>query len=434
MKAIILAAGRGTRLQPITETRPKSMIPVLCKPILEWHIEALLKAGFEEVVVVVSYMKDYIIKYFESKTSLEDKTKIRFVDQGEALGTGDAIVKAAEVVGPGEDVVVTYADLYLDDWSIYTRLVNLDGYYVVGTYASNPKDYGVLYMKNSYLSRIIEKPEQPETTLVNMGIYKLNTRDILENRNIPPSPRGEYELTDIVTRIASQKPIRVYLYQDKWIDIGKPWHVIEANKLALKNIKHEVRGLVIEPVTMQKPVFIGENSTIYPYTTILGPVFIDKYVEIGPNAFIRPWSVICSGSKIGFSVEVKESIIFENVHASHLTYIGDSVVCEHVNLGAGTILANLRFDRKTVKMLVKDKLEDTGRPKLGAIIGGYVQTGVNVSIMPGVKIGSYSWIFPGSIVYRDVPPNTKYPSKQNITGGIPWGNTTSRSLRESFQD
>ena len=96
----------------------------------------------------------------------------------------------------------------------------------------------------------------------------------------------------------------------------------------------------------------------------------------------------------------------EHVHASHLSYIGDSVVGEHTNLGAGTVLANLRFDNKNVKVIVEGKRIDTGRRKLGALIGGYVKTGVNVSIMPGVKIGSYSVIYPGVTVYRDVPPRT----------------------------
>jgi bifunctional UDP-N-acetylglucosamine pyrophosphorylase/glucosamine-1-phosphate N-acetyltransferase len=156
-------------------------------------------------------------------------------------------------------------------------------------------------------------------------------------------------------------------------------------------------------------VYIGEDSIIHSFSSLEGPVYIDSKVEVGPNARVRPFSVICNGSKIGFSVEVKESVLFENVKASHLAYIGDSVVCENVNLGAGTITANLRFDEKPVKMIVKDRLEDTGRVKLGAIIGGHVKTGVNVSIMPGVKIGSYSWILPGSVVHRDVPSKTVYP-------------------------
>lgn len=412
MKAVLLAAGEGTRLAPITETRAKGLVPVLCKPLIEWHVEALVNSGIEEVIVVVGYMKEQVINYFEQKPHY--RGKLKFVEQPEPRGTGDAVLKALDAISYREDIIVSYADLFLENWNIYRELLELEGYYVVGGRSLNPKDYGVLHLNGPYLSKIVEKPQQPTSDLVNVGIYKLNAGDIIENRDISLSPRGELEFTDIVTRIASRKTIRVYMYQNDWIDVGKPWQVIEANKLALKNIKHEIKGSLLQPVHIEPPVFIDSETVVNSFTVIKGPAYIGKGVELGPSAYIRPWSVICNGSKIGFSVEVKESVIFENVHASHLAYIGDSVICEHANIGAGVILANLRFDRKTVKMKVKDHVEDTGRLKLGAIIGGHAQLGVNVSVVPGVKIGSYSWVLPGSTVYRDVPPNTIYPSKPSI--------------------
>ena len=101
-------------------------------------------------------------------------------------------------------------------------------------------------------------------------------------------------------------------------------------------------------------------------------------------------------------------MFFEDAKAPHLSYVGDSVLGEHVNLGAGTVTANLRFDRKTVKMNVKGRRVDTGRRKLGAIIGGHAQTGINVSLLPGVKIGSYAIVYPGCVVYRDVETRGVY--------------------------
>jgi bifunctional UDP-N-acetylglucosamine pyrophosphorylase/glucosamine-1-phosphate N-acetyltransferase len=412
VKAIVLAAGEGTRLRPITESRPKSMIPILCRPIIDWHLGNLLKAGVEEVYVVVGHMKEHVVKYIESR----GYSGVKIVDQGELRGTGDAIIKASERIGYGEDVLVVYADIFLEEWGIYRRLVEESGYFIVGVEVPKPEDYGVIYVKDQYLYRVVEKPQKPESNLVNAGIYKLNTGDILENRDLPVSPRGEIEATDLVTKIASRRAVRVLAYGKKWVDVGKPWHVIDVNKVALDSISGEVRGEVKDPVYIKNKsrVYIGENSTIYPFTTIEGPVYIGERVEVGPNAYIRPYSVICSGSKIGFSVEVKESVLFENVHAHHLAYIGDSVICENVNLGAGTVLANLRHDNATVKMTIKGVREDTGRLKLGAIIGAGVKTGVNVSIMPGVKIGSNTWILPGVVVYRDVPSNSIYPPREKI--------------------
>lgn len=409
VKAILLAAGEGTRLRPITETRPKSMIPVLCRPLLEWHIRALLEAGADEIFVIVGYMKEIIEKFLDAMNILSSRVKTVYQDK--PLGTGDAVIKASERIGYGEDVLITYSDLFLGDWGVYSYLTSIGENIIVGVKTNDPKSYGILYTEGSKLLKIIEKPKEALTNFVNAGIYKLNTSDILENKDVPLSPRGEVEFTDIVNKIAAEKEVLVYQYDNDWIDVGRPWHVIEANKIALKKIKSLIKGRIIDPVSIRGNIHIDEDSIVYPYTTVEGPVYVGKRVEIGPSAYVRPWSVICDGSKIGFSVEVKESVLFENVHVHHLSYIGDSVICENVNLGAGTILANLRFDEKTIRMNIKGILEDTGRRKLGAIIGANVKTGVNVSVMPGVKIGTGAWILPGSVIYRDVDSKTIYPPK-----------------------
>ncbi|MEM3926049.1 MAG: sugar phosphate nucleotidyltransferase [Desulfurococcaceae archaeon] len=413
MKAIILAAGEGRRLRPITETRPKALLPVLCKPLLHWHLMFLEKIGIKEAIIVTHYLSDKILKYVEKSNSA---VKAEIVYQKQLLGTADAVVKAAEHIGYGEDVVILYSDIFFSEVAMNTLSASINTKYpvIAGAIVDNPREYGALILRDHHLDRIIEKPIDPITNLVNAGIYKLNTTDILENQDIKPSPRGEFEFTDIVNKIASYRDIKtIILPRGSWIDIGKPWDLINANKIALQDMKGDIKGNIIEPVSIKVNVHIEEGAVIYPFTTINGPAFIGKNAQIGPNALIRPWSVICDNSKIGFSVEVKESIVFENVHASHLAYIGDSIVCENVNLGAGTIIANLRFDEKTVKMMIDNKLVDSGRRKLGAVIGAGVKTGVNVSIMPGVKIGSNSWIMPGTVVYRDVPSNTIYPGKLN---------------------
>lgn len=405
-KAILLAAGNGVRLRPITETRPKPLIPVLCKPIIAWHVESLLKAGVEEIIVVVSYMREVIEEYLTKKYG---NARFRFINQGEPRGTGDAVLKAVKDLGD-EDVIIAYSDIYLANWRIYRTLAETNTPTIVGAEVDDPWNYGVLEMSDRFLRRIVEKPLNPSSKLINAGIYKLNVRDIVEHSDIGVSERGEIEFTDIVTKIASSKRVAVIgLERGQWLDIGRPWHVIEANKMALANMSGEIRGKVVQPVWITGNVYVDESAVIKPFTTIEGPAYIGREVHIGPNARIRPWTVICDKSVVGFSVEVKESVLFENVHAHHLSYIGDSIICENVNLGAGTITANLRFDGKTVKMLIRDRVEDTGRTKMGAVIGGGVKTGVNVSLMPGVKIGSGSWIRPGTVIYRDVPSRVIYP-------------------------
>ncbi|RLG81536.1 MAG: nucleotidyl transferase [Thermoprotei archaeon] len=408
MKAIILAAGRGLRLRPITETRPKALIPILCKPLLQWQLGALERSSnkVDEVIIVVNYLGERIKEFVDRYST---NLRISIVKQEEEKGTGDAVIKAVEDLDYDEEVLIMYGDVFLRDWRSIDKIIAMDGNVIAVTRVKNPENYGVVVADKGLFRGIIEKPKKPVTSTVNAGIYKLRVGDILEHRNVPISPRGEIEFTDIVNEIGKKTRISVFdLGERSWIDIGFPWNIIEANKLALSELRHSINGVVESWVTIKKPVYIGENSLVRSGSYIEGPVYIDDNVEIGPSARIRPYTVICKYARIGFSVEVKESVLMEHVHASHLAYIGDSVICEYVNIGAGTMIANLRFDNKPVKVSIKGAKISSERRKFGTVIGGYAKTGVNVSIMPGVKIGSYAWIAPGAVVYRDVPPGKFY--------------------------
>ena len=408
MKAIILAAGKGVRLRPITETRPKPLIPVLCKPLLLWHLDYLLANSnlFDEVIIVVNYLKDMIIDAVRRHPLHE---LIRFVEQGKELGTGDAVYKAIKDLDDEEEVLVIYSDLFIADEELYGRVSRTKGNIVVGVVHENPSEYGVLIEENGLLKGIIEKPAKPPSNLVNAGIYKFRVSDLRPYlERLEPSIRGELEFTDALSAAASNDiPIKILsLDSSKWIDIGLPWNILDANKIAFKHMIKGSRfnGTIESNVSIKgSNIVIEEGALIRSGTYIEGPVYIGSGAVIGPNARIRPYSVICSGSVVGFSVEVKESLIMEHVHVSHLSYVGDSIICEGVNFGAGTITANLRFDNKPVKVNIKGKRISTGRRKFGAIVGAHVKTGINVSLMPGVKIGSYSWIAPGAVVYEDIP-------------------------------
>jgi len=131
-------------------------------------------------------------------------------------------------------------------------------------------------------------------------------------------------------------------------------------------------------------------------------VFIGENAVVGPNAYLRPYTVVGEGAKVGAYCDVKNSILMDRAKVPHLSYVGDSIVGAGCSLGAGTITANLRFDDASIVSMVKGRRVDTGRRKLGAIIGDNVRTGINVSLLPGVKIGSGAWIGPGVTVRRDV--------------------------------
>jgi bifunctional UDP-N-acetylglucosamine pyrophosphorylase/glucosamine-1-phosphate N-acetyltransferase len=161
-------------------------------------------------------------------------------------------------------------------------------------------------------------------------------------------------------------------------------------------------------------VILGKDGVIRAGSIVEGPAFIGEGSKVGPNAYVRRFTFLDRGVRIGNACEVKNSIVMEGTKIPHLSYVGDSIVGCNCNIGAGTMVANLRFDEAFITATVKGERVSTGERKFGAVIGDNVRTGVNVSVMPGVKIGYGSWIGPGTVVSRDVPARTFVKSEQKL--------------------
>ena len=406
MKAIILAAGKGERLEPITHTRPKPLIPIMNKPLLLHTLDALREINVRDVVIVVNYLKEKIVEKV-NEYSRKHGIHIKVIDQGKPLGTGHAVKIVERYLN--EPFLLIYGDLFFSK-KVLSKLVNTEPPVMSLVHVDNPKDYGVVVTSGEYVLDIVEKPEHevPSST-INAGIYYLTPQVFQALDKVGKSPRGEYELTDALKLMIKEGvKIRYIVLKDgEWFEIGKPWDLLSVHERILRELNYtRIEGEVEDYVKIKGPVIIEEGALIRSGSYIIGPAYIGRNTVIGPNSYIRPYTVIGEDTKIGNAVEIKNSIIMEHVRIQHLSYVGDSIICEHVNFGAGTITANLRFDEREVKVTVKGKRISSKRNKLGAIVGGHVKTGINVSLMPGVKIGAYSWISPGAIVDRDVPRST----------------------------
>jgi len=206
----------------------------------------------------------------------------------------------------------------------------------------------------------------------------------------------------------------VQIPSKEWLDIGRPWDLLEANARILNRMGCQVEGLIEEGARIIGPAVISREARIRSGTYIEGPTFIGEGSDIGPNCHIRPFTSVGKDARIGNACEVKNSIIMDRTHAGHISYIGDSVIGEDCNIGAGAVTANLRFDYRTVRMRIKEETLDSERIKLGAFIGDGAKIGIGSLVMPGVKIGCNSWIGPNVVVYKDVPPNTILVLKQTI--------------------
>jgi UDP-N-acetylglucosamine diphosphorylase/glucosamine-1-phosphate N-acetyltransferase len=411
MKGVILAAGKGERLRPLTDDRPKVVLKVANRPIIEYVMENLYPF-VDEFVMVVRYKKERIIETLGDE--FEGKP-VTYLDQLPGEGTAKAIESARDAVD--DDFIAVNGDIYFEEEAIRElisafRKENADVAMVVKHF-DDLSHFGKVEVENGRVRAILEKPGRIPG-YANLGIYafKRGVFDFIEKT--PLSKRGEYEITDTINlMITAGLSVVAVPYDGYWNDIGRPWNLLELNEYLLKNkLVHRVEGKVEQGAVLVPPVEVGEGTVIMSGAYIIGPVKIGRNSRIGPNCFIRPYTSIGDNCHIGNGVEVKNSIIMDNSNAPHLNYVGDSIIGEGCNLGAGTITANLRHDRGHVKVEIKGKLEDSGRHKLGAIIGHGVKTGINVSIYPGRKIGSYSLIGPGVVVEGNVPPKTLVVLKQ----------------------
>jgi len=418
MKAVVLAAGEGQRLRPLTLTRPKHMIQIGGKPLLEHVLVALREAGIKEVLVVVHYKAERIKEYFGDGSNIG--MKIGYLHQKEIKGTANAFSLAEKHLE--DDFLALYGDLLITAKTVQSALTlhrkSKPAATLTTLHVEHPEYYGIIKTEGGRVVEIIEKPS-PDIAAgkpINAGIYVFTPAICEAIERTKASPRGEQEITDSIRILIhdGRKVVAANLSAEDWLDIGKPWDLLDANTRVLTKMKPEVLGRIEEDAHLLGSVFVGEGARIRSGAYIEGPAYIGEGSDIGPNCYIRPYTSVGGKSRIGNGCEVKNSILMDGVHIGHLSYIGDSVIGEGCNLGAGTISANFRFDNGSVKMQVKGEVVDSGRAKLGVIMGDNVKTGVGALFMPGVKVGCNSWIGPNLVVKRDVPSDTIIILKQQF--------------------
>jgi bifunctional UDP-N-acetylglucosamine pyrophosphorylase/glucosamine-1-phosphate N-acetyltransferase len=381
MQAIILAAGEGSRMRPLTATRPKVMLPVAGRPFLEHIVLRAHSAGIDHMVLVVGYGEKAVRSHFGDGSNLG--VRIEYARQDKQLGTGHALMAAESLAA--DRFLVLNGDVLPAVPSL--QEIARAGPAVSAFPVGDPTRYGVFTQENGCFRSVVEKSSHPPSNLANAGIYFL-TKSIFDAlRAAPLSERGEFELTDGLNLLAARENIRI-VELESWMEIGRPWDILAANEAMLQDMPTQILGEVEPGATLKGRVCVGEGSIIRSGAYIVGPVLIGNDCDIGPNCYIRPTTCIGNKVRVGNAVEVKNSAIMTGSKIGHLSYLGDSVIGEGCNFGAGTICSNLRHDKCSIKSHIKGDLVDSGRRKLGVIMGDGVMTGINTTIYPGTVIES----------------------------------------------
>ena len=395
VKAVILAAGKGTRMK---SDLPKVLHPIYGKPLVGYVIDAAKKTGIiDESIVVVGHGAEKVEEFVEG---YDENSKC--VLQSPQRGTGDAVAKATPLL---EDFDGTVVILYGD-----TPLVTPE---TLNDFIKQHHESGAALTvmsaifddpTNGSLKCITEEkdttPEEKKIKEINAGLYCLDKKVIfpLFSELKCNNAQGEYYLTDIVAlTIAKGLKAEAYVLQnnEEIYGINSKANLAEATKILNKrtNEKLLAEGVsIVDPDTayISPDTTIGRDTIIFPNVYISGKNTIGEHCKIGPFAHIRDGATIGDNVRIGNFVEIKKSVIKSNTNVSHLSYIGDSELGEHVNIGAGTITANYDPVLKTkTKTIIKD----------GA------NTGSNSVLVAPVTMHENSMCAAGSVITKDVEAN-----------------------------
>jgi glucose-1-phosphate thymidylyltransferase len=378
MQAVILAAGEGTRVRPLTKSRPKGLIPVANRPIIEYVIRALHQAGIREIIVVAGYRKEQVTRFLN-----ELDPSIEVVVQEKQLGTAHAL-RCAEPLIKGNFLLLP-GDNYIDPVSV-TKITKTENAMLVKDHP-NPSNFGVVLIRNGCVAEIVEKPEQALSFTVSTGIFSL-TRDVF--RYIKSN-----DLTETIDcMIADGVKIRAVNAED-WQDALYPWDLIRINERLLCGIVSEKNGAIHKSAIIQGAVSIGKGVSVGPYTVITGPVAIGKDTKIGAHSCIMPNTSIGARGNIEPFSYISDALIMEDVSLGSHSRVTGSVIGEGTRLsdhtGIGPRDSVIEIDGCLVKTafgaIIGDQVNVAAFSTIrGSIIGNGVIVGHEQRDLSGVTI------------------------------------------------
>jgi glucose-1-phosphate thymidylyltransferase len=385
MKAVILAAGEGKRLEPLTNRRPKPMLPVGNRPVLEHIIEAVVDAGLDDIVLVVGYKRDRIQTYFGDGDDWD--VNIEYAVQSKQLGTGHALLQAADHLD--ESSVVLNGDRIISPnlvAEVIDRTEAGDTPIVSIKRVENSRNYGVVELNGHRITAIHEKPpaNPAKSDIINAGVYGFEPSILDAIRETTTESSGELGLTSTLNEIASEQGVTAVRYDDYWLDISYLWDVLSVNDVVVTQLIGDDRtepttgqgAIVADRVAVDDDVRIGANATIHP------SVSLGENVTVGPNAVVSN-TVVLPDASVKPGAVIKDCIIGENA----------------------TVGPNSTIVGGTTRVVVEDRVHPNVR--LGGVVGDNSIMAGGVVVDPGTVIGDNATIESGVTLDSRVPSNAE---------------------------
>ncbi|MGH2390364.1 MAG: NTP transferase domain-containing protein [Chloroflexota bacterium] len=446
--AIILAAGRGRRMWPYDELRPKAILPVLNQPLIARLVDDLTAIGIQRLIVVVGHQSQRV------KHALTGYEQVVFVQQESLDGTASAVLAALPLIDD-EAFLVVYGDLLVD---------RVDLKAVVQTFAQgdaqlaalvcplgreDSRDWLCTSVRAGMVTAIEGHPRESEYRLG--GVYAMHRSTLRYLRdnpglvaNVPVGgmPPIEADLAGgLQMAVEEGIGIAAVVAAGPFVDLDKPWHILEANERAIEaaasSMGDPVAGARIsDGADIRGPVVLEAGASIGARTVVEGPLWVgkDTVIEngpiIGPGVVIGPGCKVTNYCRIGGGTTIGplnvvdhcaeiSGVTMDRVYLSHYMEYW-VVIGSGVDLGAATVCGNLRFDDGQTVHTILGRREIPRVAANAVYIGDYCRTGVNAILLPGVKVGPYSCVGPGVIAYEDVPARTLLLARQELVRKT-WG-------------
>ncbi|HDJ32706.1 MAG TPA: hypothetical protein ENF21_01220 [Bacteroidetes bacterium] len=383
VQTVLFAAGEAPTLYPFTVNKPGALVQVMNRSLLEYVLDQL--APFStEWIVIVGHDDSQITKAMGSAFK---KKPIKFLKLDQPWTWHDALLSLRPHI-KGHFLFVPLELIPARD-----DLKNLMSYNP-GMLTYDPKITGSDETHVSYVDG-----GQPHEIIHPGGVRPsifFFTHSLLRSLSAHKGPFQAF-LHDYMLKQKAR-----IICSGHCLPVRYAWDLLAIHKILLRDKKMRIRGTVEQGVTLKGNVWVGAGTLIKTGTYIEGPVMIGNDCVVGPNSYIRGSTCIGNRCRVGNAVEIKNSVIGNNTHISHLSYLGDSIIGSHVNIGAGNISANLRHDGKMIITPLNGEKIKTGRNKLGVLIGDEVHTGIHNSFYPGTKIWPRVDTLPGQVVSRDL--------------------------------
>ncbi|MDH5635849.1 MAG: sugar phosphate nucleotidyltransferase, partial [Candidatus Bathyarchaeota archaeon] len=361
----------------------------------------------KDFIIVIGHNGEQIREYLADGSKLG--VNIDYTVQKEALGMANALETTKDLVE--DNFFVVNADDIFESSLIKEMTKQLKEGSADIVLSCKPVEetwkFGIIRVEDDKVIDFVEKPPrgQEPSNLAVVGVYILPKRIFDYYKKISVS---DHQYEDAIQKFIQDKNVvRAVSYDGFFAGYKYPWDLFTINKhlmdtrIKKQTIEDDVE--ISERTQVEGNVWIRRGTRILEGACIRGPCYIGANSFIGNNSLVWNYSSIGNNCVVGFSTEIKNSLIGDDCWF-HINYIGDSIVSDNCLFGAGTITANFRFDEKNVKARIEGKEVDSGTDKLGAIVGDNCKTGINACLSPGVKIGPHSIVGPNVDLQNDLKP------------------------------